>query len=159
MIRSIKTLLLLAAVVALAFADNCTDLNCKTCANTSICDVCSGGYVLLNNICQLCSSSISNCDVCNDTKYPVGCISCSNGFYSNSDYSSCVTCGSLIQDCAQCEYQAPFEKAKCSLCIDDLNLSPDKYSCVEPITVTVIIVAAVVLGVICLALGGKYGLF
>ena len=130
---------------------------CKTCtASADLCTSCQTNYVFSNYTCNPCSNAFENCNVCNDTVFPLTCISCIKGFYGNSDFSVCKTCGDLIPDCSQCDIQAPFEKVSCKVCVDDLNVSDDKYSCVEPITVLLIIILAVVFGVLVLGIGGKY---
>ena len=87
---------------------NCIDTNCKVCTNPAICELCSTNYILVNQACSPCGDQISNCNVCNDTVLPLQCVSCSKGFYSNSDFTTCDTCSNLIKNCAQCSYQAPF---------------------------------------------------
>mgnify|MGYP000880758256 CR=1 FL=1 len=95
---------------ASGFAVNSTDNTCVACKtltgctscvlsglNTQvICLSCSSSYVLSGGSCIGCTNALSNCNVCNDTVFPLSCVSCLNGFYSSDDNLRCDTCKNLI---------------------------------------------------------------
>jgi len=95
--------LIIALFVSISY-QNCSDSNCKNCSSTNpaLCDLCNTNYILVNSTCLPCNSVFTNCNICNDTVLPLQCVSCSKGFYSNADFSTCDTCGNLIANCAQC---------------------------------------------------------
>lgn len=95
---------LIIALFVSTSCQNCSDPNCKKCSidDPALCTLCQTNYVLLNSACSPCNSVLTNCAVCNDTALPIQCVSCSKGFYGNSDFSTCDTCSTLIKNCSQC---------------------------------------------------------
>lgn len=92
------------------FAVNTTDNTCVTCKTLTgcstcvlnalktqlICLTCNSPYVVSNGICINCSVALSNCNICNDTVFPLSCVNCLNGYYSTNDNLHCDTCQNLI---------------------------------------------------------------
>lgn len=85
----------------------------------------------------------------------MSCVDCFENSYSSIDSSQCLGCSALIGDCLECEFQAPFEQAKCAKCIDGKVISDDKYSCVNE-SHLVLIVGIVVGVLVVIGAGGTF---
>ncbi len=109
-------LLLLTMLIALALADNCTDINCQTCPNDpSICTVCKTAYYL-NVTCLSCASSVLNCSTCTytQTSNSLVCNSCASGYALNSSSNTCLDCVGADSNCASCSVKG--DQLQCANC-------------------------------------------
>jgi hypothetical protein len=67
-----------------------------SCSANSTCISCPKQYYLSNKKCLACSSSLNNCDYCDQNK-PSSCIKCSSGYYLNNN--QCLAC---VTGCLAC---------------------------------------------------------
>jgi len=81
-----------------------TVLNCVTCIGSAsaICTECINSSYAVNALgsCDLCSTLLSNCELCSSNSV---CNQCLSTFYLNSTNSSnCVSCGTAFSNCVTC---------------------------------------------------------
>ncbi|ELP87643.1 protein serine/threonine kinase, putative [Entamoeba invadens IP1] len=81
------------------------------------CTICSSGFYLKNQLCESCSTFISNCELCENTGK---CISCAQNFVLLN--SNCVA-KNLIQKCSK------VKDSKCTKCAFWFIPSPSGTSC------------------------------
>lgn len=80
-------------------------VGCFSCDSKSICLSCYLGFRLVDGSCT--SRCADNCTKCGLT----GCETCQRGFYLNTSFSSCFSCGDRCQECTK--------GGTCDICNDE----------------------------------------
>ncbi|ELP83554.1 hypothetical protein EIN_069580, partial [Entamoeba invadens IP1] len=95
--------------------------NCAKCSNTTHCETCEEGFMVIGNACGTCES-YGECSQCNSEQ----CVICKSGYFNNNGY--CYRC---VENCLDC-----INNNTCTKCSADLKFKEDEKNCTECPTTT-----------------------